>query len=196
MQNLRLRALLQRVGVEAAAVESWAAGVEVEVGSVVTKEGAEMTGRTASLAKIEVEPSPLPAPCRRKKYQSSPEKICVEPSPPVNTWESTPCAATKCQPSPPPEEASMVATYKLISRLMVNPAADLRTIQEDDPEPDGTGEGVPCKEAYNMLIQYATMEEKLLEISRILEGGCAKGKVGCRVKNEAVWKALDSVCLQ
>ena len=45
-----------------------------------------------------------------------------------------------------------------------------------------------------MLMQFATTEEKLDVISQALEQGCVKkAGGGCKVRNEALWKAIDDV---
>jgi hypothetical protein len=53
-----------------------------------------------------------------------------------------------------------------------------------------------CSEAYRTLMQFATSDEKLDQITTILEEGCVANegsKGGCRVKNSAILKALDKV---
>jgi len=87
---------------------------------------------------------------------------------------------------------------KLLTRLAENPAADITQI------PPGSGEllqdaahhgDIECRKAYEMLIHYATSEERMDCIARALEGGCtANGSGGCAVKSKAVLQALDDVC--
>jgi hypothetical protein len=93
------------------------------------------------------------------------------------------------------EPSTKLAPCKLMSRLAENPSADLTQIgvsnhQVEEDEADG----VECSKAYKMLIQFVTTEEKLDTISRALESGCTRGlKGGCKVRNEAIWKAIDDV---
>lgn len=87
-----------------------------------------------------------------------------------------------------------------MTRLAANPQTDLTqipmssgesTTANADEKPD---DGIECSKAYQMLIQYATTEEKLETVALALERGCVKGPVGgCKVQNEAMWKALDEL---
>ncbi|KAH7305594.1 hypothetical protein B0I35DRAFT_444084 [Stachybotrys elegans] len=90
---------------------------------------------------------------------------------------------------------------KLLSLLAENPAADITQVPvppdpveppHDEPNHDGN---VECGKAYQMLISYATCEEKMDIVARTLEGGCTKiGKGGCAVKKTDIWQALDHMC--
>jgi hypothetical protein len=86
----------------------------------------------------------------------------------------------------------------LLTRLKLDPSADPRDILDDEEDGGSAGgDGVPCTRAYKMLIPYATSEEKMDALAERLEEGCVKdGKGGCKVRNEAVWRALDDVCLE
>lgn len=47
-----------------------------------------------------------------------------------------------------------------------------------------------------MLMQFATTEEKLDTICRVLEDGCTANegpRSGCMVRNETIWKAIDDL---
>jgi hypothetical protein len=88
---------------------------------------------------------------------------------------------------------------KLLSRLAENPSADITQLPIP-PGPVGIQEtadnegGVECGKAYEMLIRYATSEEKLDGISQALERGCvSNGKGGCAVKKKVVWQVLDDL---
>ncbi|KAH7201468.1 hypothetical protein DER44DRAFT_670535 [Fusarium oxysporum] len=90
---------------------------------------------------------------------------------------------------------------KLLSRLAENPATDITQVPVPpgsvDPPQDATyHEGdVECGKAYEMLMRYATSEEKMDTIAQALEGGCTStGKGRCVVKKNTIWKALDSMC--
>ncbi|RYP59367.1 hypothetical protein DL771_010906 [Monosporascus sp. 5C6A] len=89
---------------------------------------------------------------------------------------------------------------KLLSRLAENPATDITQV----PVPPGSVDlgqdaayhgDVECGKAYEMLMRYATSEEKMDAVARALEGGCTStGNGGCAVKKNAIWEALDSMC--
>lgn len=91
------------------------------------------------------------------------------------------------------------APCKLVSQLAANPRTDIMQIpiDADAAAADDEGaDGVECSRAYQMLKQYGTTDEKLDTIAVALERGCVANKGsrgGCRVKNEAIWKALDDV---
>lgn len=90
---------------------------------------------------------------------------------------------------------------KLLSLLAENPAADITQVPvhpsavdplQDTAHRDGD---VECGKAYEMLMQYATSEEKMDYVSRTLEAGCTStGQGGCAVKKKVIWEALDSMC--
>ncbi|CAM1502790.1 Fc.00g075660.m01.CDS01 [Cosmosporella sp. VM-42] len=91
---------------------------------------------------------------------------------------------------------------KLLSRLAENPATDITQISVPpgpvNPPQDAPYHGgdVECGKAHEMLMRYATSEEKMDSIARALEGGCTStGKGGCVVKKNAIWEALDSMCV-
>jgi hypothetical protein len=100
----------------------------------------------------------------------------------------------------------IIPSCKLLSRLAENPAADitqagshLPSSSDGDSPQDARvsqrGAGIECRKAYDMLIRFATTEEKMDTIARALESGCTKnGKVGCAVKTEVVLHALDGMC--
>jgi hypothetical protein len=82
-----------------------------------------------------------------------------------------------------------------MSRLAENPSADLTQIEVSDVQvEENDADGMECSQAYKLLIQFATTEEKLDTISQALESGCTKGsKGGCKVRNEAILTAIDKV---
>ena len=101
-----------------------------------------------------------------------------------------------CDPIPTPS-----APCKLLSRLTVNPTADLTQIPLAPADREGNiavDDGIPCARAYQMLIHYATSEPKLDAVAGILEEGCVPNEGpggGCRVRSKTIMKALDDVCL-
>jgi hypothetical protein len=84
---------------------------------------------------------------------------------------------------------------KVLTRLAKDPSADitqgLGTGGATDEQDDG---GVECSIAHTMLMRFATSEDRLEVVSQALEYGCvAKPGGGCKVRNEAIWKAMDEV---
>jgi hypothetical protein len=57
-------------------------------------------------------------------------------------------------------------------------------------------DGVECSRARDMLMRFATTEEKLDVVASALEEGCVRNRSGggCHVKNGALWKTLDRIC--
>uniref|UniRef100_A0A8H7NI95 BZIP domain-containing protein n=1 Tax=Bionectria ochroleuca TaxID=29856 RepID=A0A8H7NI95_BIOOC len=93
-----------------------------------------------------------------------------------------------------------ITPCKILSRLAENPAADVTQIpippSSNDPPKDAAYHGgdVECGKAYEMLMRYATSEEKMDHIARALEGGCSStGNGGCAVKKNVVWETLDNL---
>lgn len=84
---------------------------------------------------------------------------------------------------------------KILTRLAENPSLDItqHLAAGDDHAEQGSG-GIECSKAHDMLLRFATTEEKLNVISQALERSCV-GKLegGCKVPNEALWKAIDDV---
>jgi hypothetical protein len=118
-----------------------------------------------------------------------------------------PAAATNEPPAAAQAETGTchdktIMPCKLVSRLAENPAADItqasiRPGSASHHLKDATHHGgdVECGKAYEMLMQYATSEEKLDYIAGALENGCTSvGKGSCVVKKKAVWEALDKMC--
>ncbi|KAH8657276.1 hypothetical protein BGZ61DRAFT_371602, partial [Ilyonectria robusta] len=88
---------------------------------------------------------------------------------------------------------------KLLSRLAENPGADL-TQNPDLPAADelaptsGDVEGIECAKAYEMLMRFATSEEKIDDVAEALENGCtSNGQGGCAVKKKVIWQVLDGM---
>jgi len=88
-----------------------------------------------------------------------------------------------------------LAPCKVLSRLAVDPGADVtQPNMEGEISDDQENGGVECSKAHNMLMRFAISEEKLDVISQALEHGCVKNVTGgCKVRNEAIWKAIDDV---
>ena len=95
-----------------------------------------------------------------------------------------------------------IAPCKVLKHLAAHPEADISelSIEPDEGEADSdrVDAGVPCSQAYQMLIRYATTESKFDAVAQALEEGCMPNAApggGCKVKNSAVWKALDDLSL-
>ncbi|KAF8247394.1 hypothetical protein K440DRAFT_551295, partial [Wilcoxina mikolae CBS 423.85] len=175
-QNVRLRALLAALHVEQDVVERWVQGDDGVLGEVEAgKCGGG--GKTACDGKV------VPAAAAPSQHDT-------------DDTQTPSTTATIFTPSTSPS----VETCKLLSQLKLNPSLDLRNLQDTGGSAPNSAndDGVPCFQAYEMLIQHATTDEKLVDIAHILENGCTKSgsRGGCVVKNSAIWTALDRVCLQ
>ena len=93
---------------------------------------------------------------------------------------------------------------KLLSLLAENPTADITQVATVGPGPndhlrlkdtaDREGD-VECGKAYQMLMRYATSEDKMDYVARALEAGCTSTRQGaCAVKKKVIWEALDNMC--
>ncbi|KAK4209230.1 hypothetical protein QBC37DRAFT_324312 [Rhypophila decipiens] len=121
---------------------------------------------------------------------------------------ATRAAASKSEASPTPRTGSCatpgadLGPCKLLSRLAKNPQSDIMQVTAHQDSADALGdrpaeteEGVECKEAYEMLMRYATSEDKMDYVARALETGCTStGKGSCAVKKKVIWEALDGMC--
>lgn len=104
------------------------------------------------------------------------------------------------QPDILPSHVKQTPPCKLLTRLAGNQSADVT--QVTNPPSSTTpvleascGGDVQCRKAYEVLMHYATSEEKLDYVAETLEKGCvADGKGGCAVKPAALWQALDNMC--
>ncbi len=98
--------------------------------------------------------------------------------------------------------APRIGPCKLLSLLAENPTADLAQVivrPTSVNPPQGTAahaEGdVECGKAYEMLMRYATSDEKMDYVARALEAGCAStGQGTCAVRKKVIWEALDGMC--
>jgi hypothetical protein len=93
---------------------------------------------------------------------------------------------------------SRPAPCKLITQLSLNPNADITQIplETSSSKEAEDLDGMQCTKAYQLLMQFATTEEKLDTIAHALETGCVGNKGsggGCKVKNQVLWKALEDV---
>ncbi|KAK4168215.1 hypothetical protein QBC43DRAFT_116016 [Cladorrhinum sp. PSN259] len=137
---------------------------------------------------------PVVAPGSHKSPDSDPEiATCLTPA------KSEVPAATQAETCA--SSGGGVGPCKLLSLLAENPSADITQVTADPSSADplqGTvhSEGdVECGKAYEMLMRYATSEEKMDYVARALETGCTPtGQGACAVKKKVIWEALDAMC--
>ncbi|KAF3480680.1 uncharacterized protein GIQ15_06027 [Arthroderma uncinatum] len=90
---------------------------------------------------------------------------------------------------------------KLLTRLAANPSTDITQVpiaSDDEQDPDKVEDGIPCARAYQLLMHYATSEEKLDTVAQVLEMGCtpnASRNGGCKVKSAVISQTLLDLCL-
>ncbi|KAI9652204.1 MAG: hypothetical protein M1829_001813 [Trizodia sp. TS-e1964] len=91
--------------------------------------------------------------------------------------------------------SSQLPPCKLVSRLAANPSADITKIRVADSQTEQAQEvdGLECSKAYQMLMQFATTDDKLDTAALALEKGCVATGGGCKVLNKVVFKALDDL---
>jgi hypothetical protein len=110
--------------------------------------------------------------------------------------------AAQAEPCASPDGRPRIGPCKLLSLLAENPTADIAqvTVRPTSVDPlQGTAAhvegGVECAKAYEMLMRYATSDEKMDYVARALEAGCTStGQGTCAVKKEIIWEALDGMC--
>ncbi|KAK0727561.1 hypothetical protein B0T26DRAFT_694977 [Lasiosphaeria miniovina] len=115
----------------------------------------------------------------------------IRPNSPSLPTHNETCTRLKVKQTPP---------CKLPTRLEESSGADITQVAvtscSDDPAQTSCREvGVECGKAYEMLMPYATSEEKMDCVARALESGCTtNGKGGCAVKSKVVWQTLGNMC--
>ncbi|KAJ9645073.1 hypothetical protein H2199_003077 [Coniosporium tulheliwenetii] len=219
-ENISLRLLLRQQGVDDVTVDAWVQKALDNHGS--TSVCAEPEWGEASLVtpSTSTHISPLTNTLDATRIDTDPSSCQVSPAPlivkgpdatgkePLD-WSpaSTRCDTSNNNQRTPAEEASIdqaasaipYAPCKLLTQLKANPGADITQLPVEvarGEEAQDESDGVECNRAYQMLMRFATTEEKLDTVAHALEKGCVKnggGKGGCRVRNEAIMKALDSV---
>lgn len=191
-ENARLRALLRHVGVEDHVVNNWTPDASMQIVPVAYSQPERRPCRNSTCD-------------RTKATQIDPSAVSL--AVPVST--SAPLPNQKIEPHHQEQEARcskdiqkaeassaiQLPPCKVLTQLAQNPSADVTqpSLGGQNPADDETG-GVECSKAHKMLMQYATSEEKIDIISQALESGCTKkAGGGCKVRNEAIWKAIDEV---
>ncbi|EPE26799.1 hypothetical protein GLAREA_02713 [Glarea lozoyensis ATCC 20868] len=166
-ENARLRALLRHVHVNEKMIETWSPNDDVTSGSpfLPTEPTAVQKEHTLSC------PGVRQSSCSRKELDK--KGGCQDIDKTTNL---------------------VIPHCKVLTRLAQDPSTDVtQSMQEDDMIEEESG-GVECSRAHAMLMQFATTEEKLDVVSEALEQGCVGKKGGgCKVLNEALWKAMDEI---
>ncbi|RPA98346.1 hypothetical protein L873DRAFT_1687529 [Choiromyces venosus 120613-1] len=179
--NERLRRLLRTIGVDEDVINGW-------------NEGQEVTYKTVNLSK----------PRNNETIMESQRKICsggpcksnttsqVQPTPPP--------AECKSNPPTPPAPCQSKTPCKLARALAADPHTDITQLSipaaNSEADEETASDKTPCAKAAQMLLQFATSDEKLQALAGILDEGCVQnGKGGCSVKNKVMLEALDGVCM-
>ncbi|KAF1957151.1 hypothetical protein CC80DRAFT_471670 [Byssothecium circinans] len=184
-ENAKLRDLLRRAGYTDDVVDAW-----LEAHNISLNEGNPVPMKPSESGECSTESS-LPVESHNKKSEVSPTQassaVCTKSS-----------SLSQCS-------NSEGAPCKLVTLLAKNPAADITQVRlptESDNQQgnvskpdDCNSDGIECSTAYQMLMQYATSEEKMDRIAAALESGCTPSAAGgCKVKKSVVWTALDEEC--
>ncbi|OAL75386.1 hypothetical protein A7D00_0985 [Trichophyton violaceum] len=90
---------------------------------------------------------------------------------------------------------------KILTRLAAEPHTDIAQLTatpDDGLDPFQAGDEISCFRAHQLLMQYATSEEKLDAIAEVLENGCvpnAGPEGGCKIRGSTISQALLDLCL-
>ncbi len=208
-ENGRLRGLLRLAGFADEEIDVWAESAD---GTDCARRGE--IKQKAKLCAATVAASPQGLAAQGQKKSSSWKKTTGNgvasagilpastdplPSTPSSQSPSSSAETAVCSTETEPCDRG-TRPCQLLSLLAENPAADITQVVTAGPGPEDQGtadrEGdVECGKAYQMLMRYATSEEKMDYVARALEAGCTStGQGGCAVKKQAIWEALDNMC--
>ncbi|DAA76581.1 TPA_exp: Uncharacterized protein A8136_7258 [Trichophyton benhamiae CBS 112371] len=90
---------------------------------------------------------------------------------------------------------------KILTRLAAEPHTDIAQLtatSDDGLDSVQAGDEISCSRAHQLLMQYATSEEKLDAIAEVLENGCvpnAGPEGGCKIRGSTISQALLDLCL-
>jgi hypothetical protein len=176
----------------------------------------EQARRCAAIGHLQREPPMDQSFCNRRTLNNGSVDSNIPGTPVTKSTVSVQVCSdtvttTQCEPPivgdyPPAPYTHSVTNQrlppcKLLSRLAENPAADItqvaRVTSEENHVPNNAEQegGVACSKAYEMLMRYATSDERIDYIAQALEAGCsANGKGECSVKSDVVLQALDGIC--
>ncbi|CUS11461.1 unnamed protein product [Tuber aestivum] len=179
--NERLRKLLRTIGVDEDVINGW-------------NEGQEVSYRATSIFKVK--DSENDAGGQKDKC---PARVCKSNTAKPQQCQELPPLPAECGPPTPPAHCQSKAPCKLARALAEDPHTDIAQLPipaESEAEAKATPGKTPCGKAAQMLLQFATSDEKLEALAGILEEGCVQnGEGGCSVENNVVLEALDRVCI-
>lgn len=108
---------------------------------------------------------------------------------------------SRCRSSADPSDATsagktILPPCKLVEQLAANPSADITQlpIVPDEGDTVDNPDSTSCARAYQLLMQYATTDEKLKALASTVAQGCVPDKTagrGCSMKNMVIMDALD-----
>lgn len=82
-----------------------------------------------------------------------------------------------------------------LTQISLTPDRPCRSNTDAVPQTSDGEAGVECARAYEMLMRFVTIGERMDIIARALERGCkADGRGWCAVKQDVVWQVLDGMC--
>ncbi|KAK6535840.1 hypothetical protein TWF281_000090 [Arthrobotrys megalospora] len=177
-QNIRLKELLRRVGVDDCTIQAWLQGEE-KLRSLPRK--------CSPVAKTETEPAYKPSGVEdcQNNIRGGLRSYTAEPP--------------RCSSEQPTKHPTGHPPCKIMTILAENPNIDITQIsaQSEDQVSEEPSNGVECFRAYEMCMRLATSDEAVGGIAQSLEKGCVKNATseGCRVKNEVVWEIIDKLSL-
>ncbi|KAG0133624.1 hypothetical protein HOY82DRAFT_584408 [Tuber indicum] len=178
-ENERLRKLLRAIGVDEDVVNGW-------------NEGQEVTYKLMNKLNNGDDESAVGG--QRKQCSAGP---CNSNTKPEQYREPTP-PPTERDPPTPAEPCPSKTPCKLARALAANPHIDIAQLPTpaDGQAEARTSDKTSCGKATQMLLQFATSEEKVQAVAGVLEAGCVQdGKGGCSVENKVMLEALDRVCI-
>ncbi|KAH7412701.1 hypothetical protein BKA64DRAFT_637393 [Cadophora sp. MPI-SDFR-AT-0126] len=194
--NTRLKALLRHVGVEDSVIETWTPGQTVELPGVIARCGAEasMSCSEKDVRPVEASKS-APSTSEHGSESDASQSIGHLSTPQDCRKECNSQRLNAFSESKDIDTSLRLPPCKVLTRLAENPSADItQSLVTGEQHDDRVDDGVECSKAHNMLMQFATSEEKLDRISQALERSCLGRKGGgCKVPNAAMWKAIDDV---
>jgi hypothetical protein len=211
--NARLKALLRYVGVDDQVIETWTPD-DVDQSLPALSECDKKAGKCIRKVSLSLDLIPgfqllKPKDGQNDVTSSGPPILRIEPTalqaehalPPAKVCQAE-CSAQKvntteeCENTDKDKPITLaLPPCKVLTRLAEDPSADVtQPIAAGDNTDEQENGGVECSKAHAMLMQFATTEEKLEVISQALERGCVGKKGGgCKVRNEAMWKAMDDI---
>lgn len=213
-ENARLKALLRHVGVEDHMIETWKPDSTGQSPRVLSGCDKERAGTCVKKVSFLLDLSPILELITAKDGQhdvspGGPSILHREPTE-LNAERKLP-SEKGCQNKSSSQWVNKIADSegttkdkpitltlapcKVLTRLAEDPSVDVtQPIVSAENVDDHENGGVECSKAHTMLMQFATTEEKLDVISQALERGCVGKKGGgCKVRNEAIWQAIDDV---